>query len=135
MAEKIAKKVTDLVGRTPLLEVTNIEKKFNLKARVLVKLESFNPAGSAKDRIAKAMIEKAFQEGKINSQSVLIEPTSGNTGIGLASVAASYGLKIILTMPETMSSERRALLKIYGAEIVLTEGAKGMKGADRKSVV
>ena len=133
MAEKIAKKVTDLVGRTPLLEVTNIEKKFNLKARVLVKLESFNPAGSAKDRIAKAMIEKAFQEGKINSQSVLIEPTSGNTGIGLASVAASYGLKIILTMPETMSSERRALLKIYGAEIVLTEGAKGMKGAVEKA--
>lgn len=133
MAEKIAKRVTDLVGRTPLLEVTNIEKKFNLKARVLVKLESFNPAGSAKDRIAKAMIEKAFQEGKINSQSVLIEPTSGNTGIGLASVAASYGLKIILTMPETMSSERRALLKIYGAEIVLTEGAKGMKGAVEKA--
>ena len=109
MAEKIAKKVTDLVGNTPLLELTNIEEKFKLKARVLAKLEYLNPAGSVKDRIGKAMIEEAFKSGKINSNSVIIEPTSGNTGIGLASVAASYGLRCILTMPETMSVERRAL--------------------------
>ena len=133
MAEKIAKKVTDLVGHTPLLEVSNIEKKFNLKVRILVKLEYFNPAGSVKDRVAKAMIDEALKSGKINSESVLIEPTSGNTGIGLASVAASYGLKLILTMPETMSVERRSLLKAYGAEIVLTEGPLGMKGAVEKA--
>ena len=133
MAEKIAKKVTDLVGHTPLLELTNIEKKFGLKARVLAKLEYLNPAGSVKDRIGKAMIDEAFKSGKINSNSVIIEPTSGNTGIGLASVAASYGLRCILTMPETMSVERRALLKAYGAEIVLTEGSAGMKGAVEKA--
>ena len=133
MAEKIAKKVTDLVGNTPLLELTNIEEKFKLKARVLAKLEYLNPAGSVKDRIGKAMIEEAFKSGKINSNSVIIEPTSGNTGIGLASVAASYGLRCILTMPETMSVERRALLKAYGAEIVLTEGSAGMKGAVEKA--
>lgn len=133
MAEKIAKKVTDLVGHTPLLELSNIEKKYNLKARVLAKLEYLNPAGSVKDRIAKAMIDEGIKAGKINSDSVIIEPTSGNTGIGLASVAASYGLKIILTMPETMSIERRKLLKAYGAEIVLTDGATGMQGAVDKA--
>src|SRR5574344_2607550 len=133
MAEKIAKKVTDLVGHTPLLELSNIEKKYNLKARVLAKLEYLNPAGSVKDRIAKAMIDEGIKAGKIHKDSVIIEPTSGNTGIGLASVAASYGLKIILTMPETMSIERRKLLKAYGAEIVLTDGAKGMSGAIEKA--
>ncbi|MFA6937194.1 MAG: cysteine synthase A [Treponema sp.] len=133
MAEKIAKKVTDLVGHTPLLELSNIEKKYNLKARVLAKLEYLNPAGSVKDRIAKAMIDEGIKAGKIHSDSVIIEPTSGNTGIGLASVAASYGLKIILTMPETMSIERRKLLKAYGAEIVLTDGATGMQGAVDKA--
>ena len=133
MAENIAKKVTDLVGRTPILELSNLEKKYNLKARLLAKLEYFNPAGSVKDRIAKAMIDDALATGKLNADSVIIEPTSGNTGIGLASVAASYGLKIILTMPETMSVERRNLLKAYGAELVLTDGAKGMKGAIEKA--
>lgn len=133
MAEKIAKKVTDLVGHTPLLELSNIEKKYNLKARVLAKLEYLNPAGSVKDRIAKAMIDEGIKVGKIHKDSVIIEPTSGNTGIGLASVAASYGLKIILTMPETMSIERRKLLKAYGAEIVLTDGATGMQGAVDKA--
>lgn len=133
MAEKIAKKVTDLVGHTPLLELSNIEKKYNLKARVLAKLEYLNPAGSVKDRIAKAMIDEGIKAGKIHKDSVIIEPTSGNTGIGLASVAASYGLKIILTMPETMSIERRKLLKAYGAEIVLTDGATGMQGAVDKA--
>lgn len=133
MAEKIAKKVTDLVGHTPLLEVCNIEKKFSLQARILAKLEYLNPAGSIKDRIGKAMIDTALAEGKINKDSVIIEPTSGNTGIGLASVAASYGLKMILTMPDTMSVERRALLKVYGAEIVLTPGAQGMQGAVDKA--
>ncbi len=133
MAEKIAKKVTELVGHTPLLEVGNIEKKLGLEARILVKLEYFNPAGSVKDRVAKAMIDEAIKEGKINQKTVLIEPTSGNTGIGLASVAASYGLKLILTMPETMSVERRSLLSAYGAEIVLTEGSLGMKGAVDKA--
>ncbi len=133
MSAKIAKRVTDLVGHTPLLELTNIETRLGLKARILAKLEYFNPAGSVKDRIAKAMIEEAFASGKINKDSVIIEPTSGNTGIGLASVATSYGLRIILTMPETMSVERRNLLKGYGAELVLTEGSKGMKGAIEKA--
>lgn len=133
MAEKIAKKITDLVGHTPLLELSNIEKKFNLNARVLAKLEYLNPAGSVKDRVAKAMIDDGIAKGKVTADSVIIEPTSGNTGIGLASVAAAYGLKIILTMPETMSVERRALLKAYGAEIVLTDGATGMQGAVDKA--
>src|SRR5574344_2490935 len=133
MAEKIAKKVTDLVGHTPLLELSNFEKKLGLKARVLVKLEYFNPAGSVKDRIGKAMIEEGFKDGSITQDSVLIEPTSGNTGIGLASAAASYGLRIIIVMPETMSVERRNLLKAYGAELVLTDGTKGMKGAIEKA--
>jgi cysteine synthase A len=133
MAEKIAKKVTDLVGHTPLLELSNIEKKYGLKARVLAKLEYLNPAGSVKDRIAKAMIDDAIAKGKVTSDSVIIEPTSGNTGIGLASVAAAYGLRIVLTMPETMSVERRSLLKAYGAEIVLTDGAAGMQGAVDKA--
>jgi cysteine synthase len=133
MSEKIARKVTDLVGHTPLLEISNTEKKLGLEARVLVKLEYFNPAGSVKDRIGKAMIDDAIKNGKITKSSVIIEPTSGNTGIGLASTCASYGLRIILTMPETMSVERRNLLKAYGAEIVLTEGALGMKGAVDKA--
>ena len=130
---RIAKKITDLVGHTPLLELSNLEKKLGLKAHILAKLEYFNPAGSVKDRIAKAMIDDAIASGKLKSDSTIIEPTSGNTGIGLASVAASYGLKIILTMPETMSVERRNLLKAYGAEVVLTEGTKGMKGAIEKA--
>ncbi len=133
MAERIAHKVTDLVGHTPLLELTNTEKKYGLKSRLLAKLEYFNPAGSVKDRIAKAMIESAFKEGLVTNDSVIIEPTSGNTGIGLASVAASYGLRCILTMPETMSVERRSLLKAYGAEIVLTDGSAGMRGAVEKA--
>src|SRR5574344_218357 len=133
MAEKIAKKVTDLVGHTPLLELSNIEKKYGLKARVLAKLEYLNPAGSVKDRIAKAMIDDAIKAGKVTKDSVIIEPTSGNTGIGLAAVAASYGLHIILTMPETMSVERRKLLQAYGAELVLTDGAKGMQGSVDKA--
>ena len=123
---KIASKITDLIGHTPLIELGNIEKKFLLKARLIAKLEYFNPAGSVKDRIAKAMIDDALKSGALTKDSVIIEPTSGNTGIGLAAVAASYGLKVILTMPETMSAERRNLLKAYGAQIVLTEGAKGM---------
>ena len=125
----IYKGSTGLVGNTPLVELVNIEKDKNLKARVLVKLEYFNPAGSVKDRIAKAMIEAAEKEGKLKEGSVIIEPTSGNTGIGLASVAASKGYRVILTMPETMSVERRNMLKIYGAEVELTEGSKGMKGS------
>lgn len=125
----IYKSSTGLVGNTPLVELVNIEKDKNLKARVLVKLEYFNPAGSVKDRIAKAMIEAAEKEGKLKEGSVIIEPTSGNTGIGLASVAASKGYRVILTMPETMSVERRNMLKIYGAEVELTEGSKGMKGS------
>lgn len=133
MAEKIIKKITELTGNTPLLELSNIEKKLGLKARVLAKLEYLNPAGSIKDRIAKAMIDTAIQQGKLTADSVIIEPTSGNTGIGLASVAASYGIRCILTMPETMSIERRQLLKAYGAEIVLTDGATGMKGAVNKA--
>ena len=122
-----------LIGRTPLLELTHIEKEYGLKAKIVAKLEYFNPAGSVKDRIAKAMIDEAEASGKLKKGSVIIEPTSGNTGIGLASVAAARGYRIILTMPETMSVERRQLIKAYGAEIVLTEGAKGMKGAIAKA--
>ena len=122
-----------LIGKTPLLELTHIEKKFDLKAKVIAKLEYFNPAGSVKDRIAKAILDDAEASGKVKSGSVIIEPTSGNTGIGLASVAAARGYRIILTMPETMSVERRQLMKAYGAELVLTEGAKGMKGAIAKA--
>lgn len=130
---KIYTSADQLVGKTPLLELTNIEKKYNLKAKVLAKLEYFNPAGSVKDRVAKAMIDDAEKSGKLNPDSVIIEPTSGNTGIGLASVAAARGYRIIIVMPETMSVERRQLMKAYGAELVLTEGAKGMKGAIAKA--
>ena len=129
----IYKGVLDLIGNTPLLEVTNIEKALGLEARILVKLEYFNPAGSVKDRIAKAMIEDAEEKGILKEGSVIIEPTSGNTGIGLAAIAAVKGYRIILTMPETMSVERRNILKAYGAEIVLTDGAKGMTGAIEKA--
>ena len=122
----IYKGTLGLIGNTPLVEVTNLEKKQELKARVLVKLEYLNPAGSVKDRIAKAMLEDAEQKGKLKEGSVIIEPTSGNTGIGLAAIAASKGYRVILTMPETMSVERRNILKAYGAEIVLTQGVKGM---------
>ena len=122
-----------LIGKTPLLELTHIEKEFNLKAKILAKLEYFNPAGSVKDRIAKAMIDDAEATGKLKPGSVIIEPTSGNTGIGLASVAAARGYRIILVMPETMSVERRQLMQAYGAELVLTEGSKGMKGAIAKA--
>lgn len=130
---KIYKKITDLIGHTPLLELTNFEKTNKLSATILAKLEYFNPAGSVKDRIAKSMIDDAEKKGLLNENSVIIEPTSGNTGIGLASVAASRGYKVILTMPETMSIERRNLLKAYGANLVLTDGAKGMKGAIEKA--
>ncbi len=122
-----------LIGKTPLLELSHIEKEYGLKAKIVAKLEYFNPAGSVKDRIAKAMIDEAEASGKLKEGSVIIEPTSGNTGIGLASVAAARGYRIIITMPETMSVERRQLIKAYGAEIVLTEGAKGMKGAIAKA--
>ena len=126
---KIYQKITDLIGGTPLLELANYEKKNNLEATVLGKLEYFNTAGSVKDRIAKAMVGGAEQEGGVKEGSVIIEPTSGNTGIGLAAVAVAKGYRAVLTLPDTMSVERRNLLKAYGAEIVLTEGAKGMKGA------
>ena len=129
----IYKGTLGLIGNTPLVEVVNIEKELGLEATILVKLEYFNPAGSVKDRIAKAMIEDAEAKGQLKPGSVIIEPTSGNTGIGLASIAAAKGYRIILTMPETMSVERRNILKAYGAEIVLTEGAKGMKGAIAKA--
>ena len=129
----IYKSAAELIGNTPLLEVTNIERDLGLKARVLVKLEYFNPAGSVKDRIAKAMIEDAEAKGLLGKGSTIIEPTSGNTGIGLAAIAAAKGYRIILTMPETMSVERRNILKAYGAELVLTEGSQGMKGAIAKA--
>lgn len=129
----IYKQITELVGNTPLMELTNYEKENNLDATILAKIEFFNPAGSVKDRIAKAMIESAEEKGILKEGSTIIEPTSGNTGIGLASIAAAKGYKAILTMPETMSIERRKLLKAYGAEIVLTDGAKGMKGAIAKA--
>jgi len=130
---KIYKSITDLVGKTPILELGNYARANNLEARLLAKLEYFNPAGSVKDRIAKAMIDDAEAKGILKPDSVIIEPTSGNTGIGLASVAAARGYRVILTMPETMSVERRNLLKAYGAELVLTEGSKGMKGAIEKA--
>ncbi|MCI7534889.1 MAG: cysteine synthase A [Treponema porcinum] len=130
---KIYTSADQLIGHTPLLELTHIEKEFALKAKILAKLEYFNPAGSVKDRIARAMIDDAEKSGKLKPGSTIIEPTSGNTGIGLASVAASRGYKIIIVMPETMSVERRQLMKAYGAELVLTEGAKGMKGAIAKA--
>lgn len=129
----IYKGTIGLIGNTPLVEAVNIERANNLKATILLKLEYFNPAGSVKDRIAKAMIEDAENKGLLKSDSVIIEPTSGNTGIGLAAIAAAKGYRVILTMPETMSVERRNILKAYGAEIVLTDGAKGMKGAIEKS--
>ena len=130
---KTYKKITDLIGGTPLLELSNLEKTYELNATILAKLEYFNPAGSVKDRIAKAMIDDAEAKGLLHEGSVIIEPTSGNTGIGLASVAASRGYRLIITMPETMSVERRNILRSYGAEIVLTDGSKGMKGAIAKA--
>ncbi|MBQ7493554.1 MAG: cysteine synthase A [Selenomonadaceae bacterium] len=131
--KKIYSSVTELIGNTPLLEAKNFAEKIGFNGKLLVKLEYFNPAGSVKDRVAKAMIETAERDGKLKKNSVIIEPTSGNTGIGLASFAAARGYRAIFTMPETMSVERRQLLKAYGAEIVLTEGAKGMKGAIAKA--
>lgn len=129
----IYQKVTDLVGNTPMMRLNNYSKSRRLEAVLLAKLEYFNPAGSVKDRIARAIIEDAIEQGKVDSDTVIIEPTSGNTGIGLSAVAASLGLRIIITMPETMSVERRNLMKAYGAELVLTDGAKGMKGAIAKA--
>ena len=129
----IAKKLTDLIGNTPLLELTNFEKQNNLEAKVIAKLEYFNPLGSAKDRVGNAMIEQGIKEGKINKDTVIIEPTSGNTGIGLAFSAAVNGLRLILTMPETMSIERRRIVSALGAEVVLTDGSKGMTGAIEKA--
>ena len=126
---KIYRSADELIGGTPLMELTHIEKELGLKAKILAKLEYFNPAGSVKDRIAKAMIDDAEEKGLLKKGSVIIEPTSGNTGIGLASVAAARGYRIIIVMPETMSVERRQIMKAYGAELVLTEGTKGMKGA------
>lgn len=130
---KIYSSADQLIGKTPLLELTHIEAQYGLKAKLLAKLEYFNPAGSVKDRIAKAMIDDAEKAGKLKQDSVIIEPTSGNTGIGLAAVAAARGYRIIIVMPDTMSEERRRLIKAYGAELVLTEGAKGMKGAIAKA--
>lgn len=130
---KIYKAADELIGKTPLLELSHIEEEYKLEAKIIAKVEMFNPAGSVKDRIAKKMVEEAIKEGKINKDTVLIEPTSGNTGIGLASVSAAKGLRLIVTMPDTMSVERINLMKAYGAEIVLTEGAKGMKGAIAKA--
>ncbi len=130
---KIYRTVTELIGRTPLMELANIEKNENINARILAKLEYFNPAGSVKDRVAAAMIENAEAEGLLRKGSVIIEPTSGNTGIGLASVAASKGYRLIITMPETMSIERRNLMKAYGAEVILTDGSEGMTGSIRKA--
>ena len=130
---KVYQNATELVGGTPLIELTAFEKKYGLKSRLIAKLEYFNPAGSVKDRIARAMIEDAEQSGKLQPGATIVEPTSGNTGIGLASVAAAKGYKLILTMPETMSVERRNILKAYGAELVLTDGTKGMKGAIEKA--
>ena len=133
MAEKIYKSASELIGKTPLLELTNLEKNEKLEAKLLAKLEYFNPAGSVKDRVAFEMIDDAEKKGVLKKDSVIIEPTSGNTGIGLAAVAAAKGYKIIIVMPETMSVERRKLMKAYGAELVLTEGTKGMKGAIEKA--
>lgn len=130
---KVYSRIIDTIGGTPLVELTNIEKKYNLKAKIIAKVEFFNPGGSVKDRIAKAMIEKAEKEGLLNKDSVIIEPTSGNTGIGLCMVGASKGLRVIIVMPDTMSIERRNLMRAYGAELVLTEGSKGMKGAIAKA--
>lgn len=130
---KIYQTITDLIGKTPLLELVNIEKAYNLEARIIAKLEYFNPAGSVKDRVAKAMIDDAEAKGLIKAGSVIIEPTSGNTGIGLASVCSARGYRLIITMPETMSIERRNLMRAYGAEVVLTDGTKGMSGAIKKA--
>lgn len=130
----IKQQITELIGNTPLLELSNYNRKHELNGKIIAKLESFNPAGSVKDRIAKKMIEVALKSGDINKDTVIIEPTSGNTGIGLASVCASYGIKLIIAMPETMSVERRNLMKAYGAELILTEGSKGMKGAIEKAI-
>lgn len=129
----VKKHITDLIGNTPLLELTNYNEEYQLKAKIIAKLEYFNPAGSVKDRIANRMIEDAIKTGEVNKDTTIIEPTSGNTGIGLASVCASKGLKLIITMPETMSVERRKLMKAYGAELVLTDGTQGMKGAIAKA--
>ncbi|MDE6798103.1 MAG: cysteine synthase A [Ruminococcus sp.] len=130
---KIYQTITDLIGKTPLLELVNIEKAYNLEAKIIAKLEYFNPAGSVKDRVAKAMVDDAEAKGLLKAGSVIIEPTSGNTGIGLASVAAARGYRLIITMPETMSIERRNLMRAYGAEVVLTDGTKGMSGAIKKA--